>query len=180
MVSFTFHINQVGFASWEVPAPFGHLPAIFEGKVHWLTVLNGLGEMFALSLLYLLRTSIHASALKKNVANLVYRERVRSREQPETLPSIDEETATTYEMATSMAEAFSERIRIVQDTLDPSQPDPPRARRFRSNSEIDIEVPLNDTVPAQDDRNKPGEVIVHEIRPPPCRLSLQEIFLEYG
>jgi hypothetical protein len=174
---------QIGFGSWdEEPAPFAQIFAVFKGTVHWSTVYDGIGEMFALALLYLLRTSIHASALKKNVANLVYKERVHrtTESSTEDAPRIEEEPATTYDMATSMADALSERIKLVQDSLDPSQPKlPRRTMRVRSHSEIDIEVPLNDTMPKIAE-NGDLPVEFHETRPPPCRLSLQEIFLEYG
>jgi MFS superfamily sulfate permease-like transporter len=53
---------------WLPPAPFG----VWFGLqyVHWGAVYNGLQTTTALSFLYLMRCSLHATALKKNVSNL--------------------------------------------------------------------------------------------------------------
>lgn len=53
---------------WLPPAPFGVLFGMRH--VHWGAVCNGLKTTAALSFLYLLRCSLHATALKKNVSNL--------------------------------------------------------------------------------------------------------------
>jgi len=41
-----------------------------EGKVYWAAVFAGMPTVCALSFLYMLRCSIHGTALKKNVPNL--------------------------------------------------------------------------------------------------------------
>jgi hypothetical protein len=55
------------------PAPLSNLNGWLRGYVYWPAVYDGLGNMVAFSFLYVLRTSIHASAMKKNVSNLVRR-----------------------------------------------------------------------------------------------------------
>ena len=60
--------------SWMLPpTPFGTWVSLLEGYVSWTAVFAGVKNMVALAFLYLLRSSIHASALKKNVNNLVRR-----------------------------------------------------------------------------------------------------------
>mmetsp|Transcript_48922 Transcript_48922/g.118444 ORF Transcript_48922/g.118444 Transcript_48922/m.118444 type:complete len:912 (+) Transcript_48922:2-2737(+) len=59
------------------PTPFGTWLSLMEGYVSWTAVFAGVKNMVALAFLYLLRSSIHASALKKNVNNLVRRIPVR-------------------------------------------------------------------------------------------------------
>lgn len=67
---------------WLPPAPFGVLFGL--RYVHWGAVYNGLQTTTALSFLYLVRCSLHATALKKNVSNL---ERVESYSVPVTAKS---------------------------------------------------------------------------------------------
>jgi hypothetical protein len=55
------------------PNPLGTWFAIWEQYVYWKAVLLGAEQMIALAILYLLRASIHATALKKNTLNLVRR-----------------------------------------------------------------------------------------------------------
>jgi MFS superfamily sulfate permease-like transporter len=55
------------------PNPFGTWVAIISQCVHWRAVYQGAEHMVALAILYLLRASIHAAALKKNTPNLVRR-----------------------------------------------------------------------------------------------------------
>jgi MFS superfamily sulfate permease-like transporter len=59
--------------SYLPPTPFGTWFAIWEQYVYWRAVLLGAKQMIALAILYLLRASIHATALKKNTLNLVRR-----------------------------------------------------------------------------------------------------------
>lgn len=62
--------RQVGLDSWSPPQPFGYLNAIRLGYVHWGAVRAGLSEAFTLAFLYLLRCTLHGTAMKKNVPNL--------------------------------------------------------------------------------------------------------------
>ena len=59
--------------SYLPPNPLGTWFAIWEQYVYWKAVLLGAEQMIALAILYLLRASIHATALKKNTFNLVRR-----------------------------------------------------------------------------------------------------------
>jgi hypothetical protein len=40
------------------------------GKIHWVSVWNGLPHAFAMSFLYLIRCALHSAAVLKNVSNL--------------------------------------------------------------------------------------------------------------
>jgi hypothetical protein len=62
--------TTVGFESWSVPAPFGVVHNVFQGKVHWGAVMKGLNTAIALGFLYMIRVSVHGTALKKNIPNL--------------------------------------------------------------------------------------------------------------
>ena len=61
---------QIGFNSWSPPAPFGFINELFRGKVHWGAVRAGLSTSIAMGFLYLIRCSVHGTALKKNIPNL--------------------------------------------------------------------------------------------------------------
>jgi hypothetical protein len=50
---------------------------MFGGKVHWEAVVNGLETTIALSFLYMIRCSIHGTALKKNIPTLSRVEKVK-------------------------------------------------------------------------------------------------------
>jgi len=63
--------TRVGFDKWAAPAPFGVWMSLYQGKVHWGAVWEGMSMATALSFLYLLRCSLHSAALKKSVASLV-------------------------------------------------------------------------------------------------------------
>jgi len=67
--------TPIGFSSWYAPpAPFGGISVLFQHDlVCWSAIRQGLHPIASLAVLYLLRSSIHASALKKNVGNLVRR-----------------------------------------------------------------------------------------------------------
>ena len=55
---------------WATPAPFGWINGMIGGKVHWGAVAKGLETTVALSFLYMIRCSIHGTALKKNIPTL--------------------------------------------------------------------------------------------------------------
>eukprot|EP00980_Cylindrotheca_fusiformis_P000207 scaffold42_cov133-Cylindrotheca_fusiformis.AAC.4 len=60
----------IGFNKWAPPAPFGLLHEIVNGLVHWGAVYKGLSTSIAMGFLYLIRCSVHGTALKKNIPNL--------------------------------------------------------------------------------------------------------------
>jgi hypothetical protein len=55
---------------WATPAPFGWIIGLLNGKVHWEAVSKGMETTVALSFLYMIRCSIHGTALKKNIPTL--------------------------------------------------------------------------------------------------------------
>jgi MFS superfamily sulfate permease-like transporter len=63
------------------PHPFGTWFAVFGRCVHWRAVFKGAEHMVALAILYLLRSSIHAAALKKNIHNLIRRVPIEGKTQ---------------------------------------------------------------------------------------------------
>lgn len=67
---FESNTTTVGFESWSIPAPFGVVHNVFQGKVHWGAVMKGLNTAVALGFLYMIRVSVHGTALKKNIPNL--------------------------------------------------------------------------------------------------------------
>ena len=69
------------------PSPFGTWFALIGNYVHWNAVWKGAEHMIALAVLYLLRASIHAAALKKNVHNLIRRVPVEGSPSQEAPPA---------------------------------------------------------------------------------------------
>eukprot|EP00533_Pseudo-nitzschia_delicatissima_P009457 CAMPEP_0116083310 /NCGR_PEP_ID=MMETSP0327-20121206/3201_1 /TAXON_ID=44447 /ORGANISM="Pseudo-nitzschia delicatissima, Strain B596" /LENGTH=1114 /DNA_ID=CAMNT_0003574181 /DNA_START=152 /DNA_END=3496 /DNA_ORIENTATION=+ len=60
--------STLGFDIWAPPAPLGVSVVIHQ--VHWGAVHNGISTVVAMSFLYLIRCSVHGTALKKNISNL--------------------------------------------------------------------------------------------------------------
>lgn len=55
---------------WAPPMPLGWIIALFKGKVPWSAVAKGINPAFSLAFLYLIRSSLHGAALKRNVSNI--------------------------------------------------------------------------------------------------------------
>ena len=55
---------------WTAPAPMGVWVMMLHGDVHWPAFRAGISTMSALAFLYLIRCSLHAAALKKNIPNV--------------------------------------------------------------------------------------------------------------
>lgn len=55
-----------GMKGWSPPLPFGVLNGVFNGKVYFPAVIKGLPVVFGYAIIYLIRCSLHAPALKKN------------------------------------------------------------------------------------------------------------------
>eukprot|EP00978_Attheya_sp_CCMP212_P022531 scaffold67303_cov47-Attheya_sp.AAC.1 len=62
--------DGLGFQHWAPPAPFGYLNAILTAQVNVPAIVSGLPTVIALAFLYLLRCSLHAAALRKNIPNV--------------------------------------------------------------------------------------------------------------
>ena len=73
---------QIGFSKWLPPAPFGMFNGLLTGKIHWISVWNGIQPACALSFLYLIRCALHSAALLKNIPNLGRTVKVIKEEQP--------------------------------------------------------------------------------------------------
>ena len=123
--------------AWMLPpTPFTNIFCIFNPYTNWNAVYQGIGDMFALSFLYLLRSSIHASALKKNINNLVRRiptemtpptqhdYEVNENIGPNTTPlppeTVDETPVTTsqaYTMASNVYDSVRQGVQQVNMSL---------------------------------------------------------------
>ncbi|CAB9499496.1 solute carrier family 26 [Seminavis robusta] len=66
----------IGFSKWLPPAPFGVINGIIMGKVHWVSVWNGIQPACAMSFLYLIRCALHSASLLKNVPTLARTQKV--------------------------------------------------------------------------------------------------------
>ena len=73
---------QIGFRAWEPPAPFGVINSIITGRVHWGAFRNSLPTVCALAFLYIVRCSLHATALKKNIPNVTRKKPAEQFEKP--------------------------------------------------------------------------------------------------
>ena len=60
----------IGFGNWLPPAPLGWVNSLIVGEIHWGAVRSGLSMTIALSFLYMIRCSLHAAALIKNIPQL--------------------------------------------------------------------------------------------------------------
>lgn len=58
------------WTSWTAPAPMGVWVMMFHEDIHWPSFRSGISTMSALAFLYLIRCSLHAAALKKNIPNV--------------------------------------------------------------------------------------------------------------
>ena len=55
---------------WSPPLPFGVLNGVLNGKVYFPAMIKGLPVVFGYAIIYLIRCSLHAPALKKNAVIL--------------------------------------------------------------------------------------------------------------
>lgn len=139
------------------PAPFGSFAAILAGHVNWTAVMAGISNMTALAFLYLLRSSIHASAMKKNVSNLVMRIPVSAADRRNgSLPS-----PTTVHR--NVLQRVSDSVRIVNMSMKNKKP---QRNHQNGNRNAVMSSPDNE-----------GYV---EIRAKAPQRSLESIFSEYS
>jgi len=62
--------GKVGFLEWQPPAPFGIIHSLISGRIHWGAFQTCLPTVCALAFLYVIRSSLHAAAVKKNIPNV--------------------------------------------------------------------------------------------------------------
>ena len=63
--------NNVDTITWEPPLPFGIIAGIMQGKVHIPAIVAGLPTVISMALIYFIRCSVHAPALRKNSNSLL-------------------------------------------------------------------------------------------------------------
>jgi MFS superfamily sulfate permease-like transporter len=108
------------------PHPFGTWFAVFGRSVHWRAVFKGAEHMVALAILYLLRASIHAAALKKNIHNLIRR-----------VPIEGTTTKTSDEEGTTATNGINKIGGFGRDFPSPLLP---RHRRNPSSSSVSLSI----------------------------------------
>ena len=172
------------------PLPLATLPCLFSKYTDWNAVSSGLGNMAALAFLYLLRSSIHASAMKKNIGNLVRRIPLPDNVATTTTnisleggqdPTMDvrddhdddheDTTAATaaYNIASNIFESVSQSVRIVNLSMADKN-------KLGNGKLPESRAPLP-VASFQAERQEPSFA---EVRAKATRLSLEEIFQEYG
>jgi hypothetical protein len=172
--------------SWALPpAPFGSFGAILAGHVNWTAVRAGLGNMVALAFLYLLRSSIHASAMKKNVSNLVMRIPRRKEETVDfddpqdaevdisaTIVAGNMRPSTRRTSATTILESVRQSVRIINMSMQDRKP-------IRQTNRFTVAAggPLHNTTTPSESSGRPAYT---EIRAKAPRRSLESIFSEYA
>lgn len=94
---------------------------LFRGKVHWGAVANGMPTSIALGFLYVVRCSVHAAALKKNLLNLS-----RKVPSPEVSQEATQPSPTIRRPGPLRTRQFSEAVDIeaVMVTAPPTAPAP--------------------------------------------------------
>jgi hypothetical protein len=63
--------NNVNEIAWEPPLPFGVFRGVMQGKAHMPAVIAALPTAISMALIYFIRCSVHAPALRKNSNNLL-------------------------------------------------------------------------------------------------------------
>ena len=81
-------VNDGFHRPWGPPAAFGLWSPSVLRKICWPAMLNGMSDVIAMSLIYLIRCSLHAAALKKNLANVTANCKVNSEESSQ-VPKTD-------------------------------------------------------------------------------------------
>lgn len=74
--------GKIGFLEWQPPAPFGILNSLLSGRIHWDSYYACLPTVLALAFLYVIRCSLHAAAVKKNIPNLTRKKSVDKHGEP--------------------------------------------------------------------------------------------------
>ena len=162
------------------PAPFGSFGALLANYVNWTAVGSGLGNMAALAFLYLLRSSIHASAMKKNVGNFVRRipvEKATVKQEDEdtdrkTNDAVDSNKGRRYSMASNVFNSVRQSVSIINMSL--ADVETLRMHPGKGNTR---DTELASSRPSRLEKSERGYV---EIRAPSAKKSLEDIFVEYG
>ena len=156
------------------PAPFGSWGAVLAGHVNWRAVGQGLENMAALAFLYLLRSSIHASAMKKNVGNLV--RRIPVQHDQSVLQDTTVRMDNTHERRHSLASDLYESVKIVNMSLaDKKTLKNMHPKRYDSG---DLDLTIGSGWAMGNGSNTQQDYT--EIRAKMPRRTLEEIFVEYG
>ena len=66
--------------AWEPPMPFGYIPSAWNGNLHQGAFMEGIPIITALVLLYVIRSSLHSAALRKNIPNVSRKEEWKTKQ----------------------------------------------------------------------------------------------------
>lgn len=163
--------------SWFLPpAPFDSIASLVQGYVDWYAVFSGLENMAAFALLYLLRSSIHASAMKKNVGNLVRRLPIRRSEHASASynrvlsPLQEDKNSNSHLRATQMIDNLRQSVNILNLSLADRQ----SLRILHQDHELDDDNEMDFLT------DESEQQACTEVRPRMPDVTLEEIFKEYS
>jgi hypothetical protein len=179
------------------PIPLCNIRALFSSATDWKAVQDGLGHMVALAFLYLLRSSIHASAMKKNVGNLVRRVPKSKQEIREHNPQEDSDeeedissvvASVRNRLASSAINPLSSTFRasnvapgVIESVRQTVQQVQLSLRHDTTNSRnIHHNQTKSDAFDMQGYDGDPEPIMYTEVRAKPTSQTLEEIFIEYG
>jgi len=63
--------SNVNSLKWDPPLPFGYVNGVFQGKLYLPAIIKGFPVALSMALIYFIRCSVHAPALRKNSNNLL-------------------------------------------------------------------------------------------------------------
>jgi hypothetical protein len=178
------------------PLPLCNIRALFSSATDWKAVQDGLGHMVALAFLYLLRSSIHASALKKNIGNLVRRVPQSKQEIREHIPQEDSDEEEDMSVVASVRNRLaSSAINPLSSTFRASNASPGVIESVRQTvQQVQLSL-LDDTKSSRNIHQNqtkvdafdmqgydddPEPIMYTEMRAKPTGKTLEEIFIEYG
>ena len=146
---------QVGFLEWSPPAPFGLLNEILHGHVHWGAFFKGLSTSIAIGFLYMIRCTVHGTALKKNVPNLV---RTVRGEDPSAQEPVEMSPHLSKQVVPTKYRTFSEAVDIEAVMQQPT---------YQSGGKNELGDGSNNTV-------------TRVVSAKPTNVSLQKILQQYA
>eukprot|EP00980_Cylindrotheca_fusiformis_P023039 scaffold10069_cov69-Cylindrotheca_fusiformis.AAC.8 len=171
--------------------PLCNLFALLSTNTNWKAVQDGLGHMAALAFLYLLRSSIHASAMKKNIGNLVRRvpnpvpklpstQEDNPQDGPADSDQEDEEGLSTKMFASSPQREAQEHLADTRRMGSPGVMESVRQTVQQVQLSLLDEATSDAFSPRFSAAVEPEQKNYTEIRAKPATGTLEEIFVEYG
>ena len=165
---------------WTLPPmPFSNLWALCSPNVSWLAVREAVGTMASMAFLFLLRSSIHATALKNNMENLVRRIPPKASHTNETDLNNNNSTNNNNNYNSSISPAVSPQNN--NGILDSFRNSYHHHRTISEDSEALLAYSTrhrNGTAATATTTTQTEDYI--EIRPKPTHMTTEDICKEYG